>query len=66
MVINILRKTSNLLNKWLIPTILDLKKRITETQQRLNQNLPALSSTLQLKLDSNPFLRCHEKACSEV
>ena len=38
-----------------------LKKRIAEIQQQINQNLPTLPSTLQLELDTNPFLRCHEK-----
>ena len=37
-----------------------LKKRIEETQQKINHSLPTLPSTLQLELDTNPFLRCHE------
>ena len=39
-----------------------LKKRIAETERKLNKNLPTLPSTLQLELDTNPFLRCHEKS----
>ncbi|ACJ19791.1 hydroxyacylglutathione hydrolase [Coxiella burnetii] len=38
-----------------------LKQRIVETGQKASQNLPTLPSTLQVELDTNPFLRCHQK-----
>lgn len=48
--------------KMVDPKNYKLKKRITETEQKLNQNLPTLPSTIQLELDTNPFLRCHKKS----
>ena len=39
----------------------NLKRRIIETQQKLNQNQPIPPSTIQLELETNPFLRCHQK-----
>lgn len=38
-----------------------LKRRIIKTQQKLNQNQPTPPSTIQLELETNPFLRCHQK-----
>lgn len=48
--------------KMVDPNNLKLKKRIAETQQKIIQNLPILPPTLQLELDTNPFLRCHKKS----
>lgn len=51
--------------KMVDPENYKLKKRIAETEQKLNQNLPTLPSTLQLELDTNPFLRCHKKSIQQ-
>lgn len=47
------------------PNNITLKKRIIETQQVLDKKLPTLPSNLKLELDTNPFLRCHEKSIQQ-
>ncbi|QTS84044.1 hydroxyacylglutathione hydrolase [Coxiella endosymbiont of Amblyomma nuttalli] len=44
------------------PDNFKLKKRIIETRQKLSRNQPTPPSTIQLELETNPFLRCHEKS----
>ena len=38
-----------------------LKKRIIYIHKKVSQNQPTLPSTVQIELDTNPFLRCHKK-----
>ena len=42
-----------------------LKRRIIKTRQKLSQNQPTPPSTIQLELETNPFLRCHEKSIQQ-
>ena len=38
-----------------------LKQRIIHIDKKVSKNQPTLPSTIQIELDTNPFLRCHQK-----
>ncbi|AJC50466.1 hydroxyacylglutathione hydrolase [Coxiella endosymbiont of Amblyomma americanum] len=43
------------------PNNLNLKKRVMEIKKKINNNSYILPSTLQLEINTNPFLRCDKK-----